>query len=491
MGNVSKLVIKACSDNKFSSFIGEFITSINPENLSIKSGVAYHVAHGMVGAGTLKYRASPPRLLSFSLLFDNTGIIPGSNAISITEQIKQLQDVAYHIHKKNNSPNYIRIIWGELDFKGRLVKLDVSYTMFHVDGTLVGAEADIAVLEEIVFSGKGKNAAGVDDEYAKLPGATAKSNYSKQKREVVREEAFAATPGGMQGAYSGAPKGAYEGGPDDIYHGPSAVDNGKQDAGKYGEDSIGRDGAGSDKQDSNRKQEPITKKEPENTESAAIAAGGVAGHGPGGSGGGVGGGSHEPGSKANIAGSAREGKQASNKGSQQQSKSASSNQSTKSNPPTKSNKPSLSGITSSQVNSLRTLSTLTDMATKMGVGGLAVSLALQKLKEKFNFWERLKMLAKTVVPKAYNATKDLGSKAYSVAKETSKVATEASNKAYNVAKEASKVATEASKKAHDVATEASKKVHDVATEASKKVHDVATEAGKKVTDRIDHINPPL
>ncbi|TSJ80976.1 hypothetical protein [Cardinium endosymbiont of Dermatophagoides farinae] len=186
MSKVSKLVIKACSDNKFSSFTGEFITSINPENLAIKSAVAYGVPNGVASFGSLKYYGSPPKLLSFSLLFDGTGIIPGSNTIAVIEQVKQLQDIAYSIHKKNNAPNYIRVIWGQIDFKGRLVDLDIVYSMFQVDGTLIRAEAHIAVLEEVVSAGKGKSAAGIDSDYTKPSGASATSKGSLSRGGMHR-----------------------------------------------------------------------------------------------------------------------------------------------------------------------------------------------------------------------------------------------------------------------------------------------------------------
>ena len=218
MSTVSKLVIKACSDNKFSSFTGEFTTSINPENLMIKSGVAYHTQHQAMGSSSLlKYRGSPPKLLSFSLLFDNTGIMPGSNTIVVMEQIKQLQDIIYNVQKKNNAPNYIRVIWGQIDFKGRLVDLDIVYSMFQVDGTLLRAEAVISILEEISASRDGESTIGKDTEHTKASGKNA-SAILNRNRHTSDDETFKATPDGSE-PYNYAPNGAYEGGPDDTYNG--------------------------------------------------------------------------------------------------------------------------------------------------------------------------------------------------------------------------------------------------------------------------------
>lgn len=299
MSNVSKLVIKACSDNKFSSFTGEFITSINPEDLVIKSDVSYHVPEGMASAHLLKYCGSPPRLLSFSLLFDNTGIMPGSNAIAVMDQVKQLQDVAYHVHKKHNAPNYIRVIWGQLDFKGRLQNLDIVYSMFQVDGTLVRAEARMSVLEEIVPVGKGKSAAGVDTNYQKASGPSATVGRKAPLQTGSSDAAFAPTPNGVNGAYSGAPEGAYSGGPDDIYHGANASATGQVHGDSLGH--TGKPGSTIDKGSSNNYGSSVAGGSASDHSATSNVdgpgngfKGGVAGNGPGGSGGGIGGGGHGP-----------------------------------------------------------------------------------------------------------------------------------------------------------------------------------------------------
>ncbi|MGI2298673.1 hypothetical protein ACRRVB_02655 [Candidatus Cardinium hertigii] len=301
MSNVSKLVIKACNDNKFSSFTGEFITSINPENLTIKSAVSYHVPEGMPGANLLKYCGSPPKLLSFSLLFDNTGIIPGSNRIAVMEQVKQLQNITYNPHKKHNAPNYIRIIWGHIDFKGRLVDLDIVYSMFQVDGTLVRAEARIAVLEELVPVGKGKSAPGIDTNYTKPSTNRATVHPTKAGQSLSSDTAFGPTPNGMDGAYSGAPDGAYSGAPDDIYHGAgsshqmdgSSMRHAGKPTASMEKDSAGNYGARGDIDRSTGSTHAASYSTGSNVDDTGNGfQGGVAGNGPGGSGGGIGGGGH-------------------------------------------------------------------------------------------------------------------------------------------------------------------------------------------------------
>lgn len=358
MSNVSKLVIKACSDNKFASFTGEFITSINPENLVIKSAVSYHVPEGMPSSSLLQYRGSPPKLLSFSLLFDNTGIIPGSNTIAVMEQVKKLQDVAYSIHKKDNAPNYIRVIWGQIDFKGRLVDLDIVYSMFQVDGTLVRAEAHISVLEELVPLGKGKSAAGVDSNHAS--GANSTSNQKVPSSQgISSQEVFAPTPNGMNGAYSGAPPGAYDGGPNQIYQGS----NGSGGA-------VYSSGVGASPSDRSAGYSAS----PDMDHSGSGFKGGVSGHGPGGSGGDIGEGGYGPGS-----GRAKGSSSLSRMGSIGAAGVAGS--------------AAVVAATAGGADSLRKLKANVNL--------------MQTMKKKVSFWRRLKNFAKKVSPKGYNAGKKL------------------------------------------------------------------------------------
>jgi len=216
---VSKLVIKACKDNKFSSYVGEFIASINPEKIDTKSKVGYHT-QSWNQIGSLNYRGVAPQELSFTLLLDGSGIIPGSSPTPVMDQIKHLKDVIYNKQKSNNAPNYLRVIWGEQDFTGRLIDLVISYTNVQVDGKFLRATAAITILEELPLGAKVKSqASGKDSERAQASHANAVSKQPNHKRDGG-QDTFKQTPDGP-GAYSGAPEGAYDGKPDTIYYGPA------------------------------------------------------------------------------------------------------------------------------------------------------------------------------------------------------------------------------------------------------------------------------
>ena len=197
MSGISKLVIKAYNDDGFASLKGEFSASINPANLKITSAVDYTTSQGMGSASmALRYNVSPPRTLTFKLLFDNTGIIPDSGT-NVKDQLEQLRNVVYDFQEELSSPYYIRVIWGVIDFKGKLINLDTSYTMFQADGSPIRAEVDITVLEEV-------DSAGI----TKALKAQSDAAISEFAPGIMSGVAGGALVGGMAGAAGGTLAGA-------------------------------------------------------------------------------------------------------------------------------------------------------------------------------------------------------------------------------------------------------------------------------------------
>lgn len=157
MSGISKLIIKAYGDDAFSSEKGEFDASINPANLKITSSLDYMASQAMGGNSlALRYNVTPPRVLSFKLLFDNTGIFPDSST-AVKDQLDSLQSIIYNVQDDIKEPYYVRVIWGTIDFKGKLVGMETSYTLFQADGTPSRAEADMLILEQVSPTGAAKS----------------------------------------------------------------------------------------------------------------------------------------------------------------------------------------------------------------------------------------------------------------------------------------------------------------------------------------------
>ena len=148
-GGISKLIIKSYADNTFASEMEHFEASINPEDIHIVRDINYNIAQPPGMPGMLFYDASAPRLLTFKLLFDDTGIIPDAPEGGVEGQLSYLSKVISDLQGDSNSPSYIRVIWGVIDFKGRLAHLETTYTRFRPEGTPIRAKVSVSVLEEV------------------------------------------------------------------------------------------------------------------------------------------------------------------------------------------------------------------------------------------------------------------------------------------------------------------------------------------------------
>ena len=144
---ICKLTIKTYNDNTFSTEKGEFITTINPTNLRIYNDVI-HSRFNTLGNNNfgIRFKSVQPRTMSFSLLFDNTGVFQNSEE-EVKKQLESLESLLIQYQENINEPYYVRVIWGNIDFKGKLSKMTTDYTSFKNDGTPIRAQVDIKILE--------------------------------------------------------------------------------------------------------------------------------------------------------------------------------------------------------------------------------------------------------------------------------------------------------------------------------------------------------
>ena len=185
---ICKLVIKAYDDNSYGSEKGEFVTTINPTNLKISNKIDY-VDSQMMGNPTwaLQYNKTQPRILSFSLLFDNTGIFPNSN-IDVKQQVKNLEWLIFSNQKDINEPYFVRIIWGDIDFKGKLLRLETSFSMFKNDGSPIRAQADIEIIEHHAEEIRGESQKEIKEEEKNENETEEKNENNKNTNEQAENK---------------------------------------------------------------------------------------------------------------------------------------------------------------------------------------------------------------------------------------------------------------------------------------------------------------
>ena len=194
-GAISQLTIKAYADDEFTTQKGEFETLINPPEYTIVSDVDYHIAQSMgIAGGALQYNTSAPRKLNLQLHFDETFLPAAEKKKSVAAQIQELNDVVYKYQEEGHSPYYVRVIWGTLDFRGKLSKLSVKPTMFEKQGSPIRADVELVVLEDVEALNKAKKRAAEE--------------AARRKRSQQQAAGAGAASGAAAGAASGAAAGA-------------------------------------------------------------------------------------------------------------------------------------------------------------------------------------------------------------------------------------------------------------------------------------------
>lgn len=144
-GELQKLKIVAYSDPEFNNKVsdGEFSAIVNPENYTFKYKIELEEEQAPgTSAAALKFNKIPPQELEFNFIFDSTGAIPESSASEdIVDDVEQLRKVVLKFEGDQHKPNYLRISWGTLLFKGCLTELDINFKLFKPDGSPIRAMA--------------------------------------------------------------------------------------------------------------------------------------------------------------------------------------------------------------------------------------------------------------------------------------------------------------------------------------------------------------
>lgn len=145
-GELKKMKVIAYSDPEFNNKVddGEFTTLINPETYAFKYTVETEDEQAPgTSAVAVRFNKSLPEELQFDFIFDSTGAIPGTSNTDdgVIEDVERLKKVALQYDGETHKPNYLKISWGTLLFKGVLTELDIAFKLFKPDGTPIRAKA--------------------------------------------------------------------------------------------------------------------------------------------------------------------------------------------------------------------------------------------------------------------------------------------------------------------------------------------------------------
>ncbi|RAU29885.1 hypothetical protein V1599_20860 [Enterobacter sp. ECC-175] len=158
---IEKLTIRAFADNRFKVPISiEGITipatglvlPFNPENLQASYGTKIKELQAL---GPVNEEGDGPekifvdvisRNLSFNFLLDAT--LPANIKLDITKIIKTLEACCYSIHKVTKQPPFIEMRWGGEKFRGRMLNMHITRTLFSEDGKPLQANVSMTMLED-------------------------------------------------------------------------------------------------------------------------------------------------------------------------------------------------------------------------------------------------------------------------------------------------------------------------------------------------------
>lgn len=146
-GTLTPMTITAYTDAAFSAQEDEYTVYVNPDQITFSYKIK-STRQDVPGSGgnTLKYVGVEPESVSFDIMFDTTGVIPGSVG-DVYAQIKEFRKITYDYNGTIHRPNYLQLSWGSIIFKCVLSSLNVTYTLFSPQGIPLRAKVSVSFEE--------------------------------------------------------------------------------------------------------------------------------------------------------------------------------------------------------------------------------------------------------------------------------------------------------------------------------------------------------
>jgi len=141
--------------------VKEYIVPVNPESYSVNYKVVYDVTppSGSHGLGE-KFKYSLPEELKLDFIIDGTNTIYGykfsdDKIKTVTEQIRHLKSVVYDMSGKMHQPRFLKIMGlginqkgkGDVTFNAILTDLQITFTLFNLDGEPLRAKISATFLD--------------------------------------------------------------------------------------------------------------------------------------------------------------------------------------------------------------------------------------------------------------------------------------------------------------------------------------------------------
>lgn len=180
-GSLTKLKIRAYEDpdygTEWSDDSNPLTVMINPESYSQRLAVDYTEDDAAGATGQARaFNKECGVSLALELVLDGTGTVPFAKQQTVAEQILALRRLGLAINPGTHRPNYVKLSWGTLLFKGQLQSLDINYSLFNPDGSPLRAKvkASFVGFHDPLDAAKSQNRSSPDltHRVTVLPGDT-------------------------------------------------------------------------------------------------------------------------------------------------------------------------------------------------------------------------------------------------------------------------------------------------------------------------------
>jgi len=144
--------ITGYTDEEFqTAFPGDpYSVMINPDSIKWQRNIEYNTEQPPdSSSASQKYKNTPSDKLNFDVVIDCTGIVDAARTNMKTE-IAALETIVFTYNGKIHRPNFVKVQWGkDFIFKGVLVSMDTSYTLFKPDGSPLRAKISLSFTQYI------------------------------------------------------------------------------------------------------------------------------------------------------------------------------------------------------------------------------------------------------------------------------------------------------------------------------------------------------
>ena len=143
---IEKLNITSYKDYSYGDSISSFEVLLNPKNFATKQEINYTTLKPMgAPAEEPTFKNESAEQCEILLIFDSTGVIAnpptGLKGKTVAQQIEVFMNVVSKFDGNTHKPNPLELTWGDFGFKGVLLNLNVTYTLFKPNGLPARAEA--------------------------------------------------------------------------------------------------------------------------------------------------------------------------------------------------------------------------------------------------------------------------------------------------------------------------------------------------------------